>query len=234
MPPSVHESPPGADLAARRPFDVDDVVARLRLAGRPLLRAATFQPALEGVGTFFEQLVACMIPARTLEEVTLPAARRLFAQARAPAEMARLTPGELDELIGAAPSTNRRPCRMGDRARRRRAVGRRAAVQQRRAPVAPRRWPEVRQPHPRHRPRPAAIAVDVDGHRVANRRGNVETRTSEQTMAALQATLPRLYWLETNRLLVPFDKHICTGRLPHCSTCPLLEYCQQVGVVAHR
>ncbi|HXI17756.1 MAG TPA: endonuclease III, partial [Chloroflexota bacterium] len=29
-------------------------------------------------------------------------------------------------------------------------------------------------------------------------------------------------------------KHICTGTLPKCSTCTVLEYCQQVGVTKHR
>ena len=41
---------------------------------------------------------------------------------------------------------------------------------------------------------------------------------------------PREYWLEINRLLVPFDKHICTGTRPRCSVCPVLDMCLQVGV----
>jgi endonuclease-3 len=53
-------------------------------------------------------------------------------------------------------------------------------------------------------------------------------------MAALIAKLPRQYWVEINRLLVPFGKHICTGVRPKCSTCPVLEMCQQVGVDSHR
>ena len=39
---------------------------------------------------------------------------------------------------------------------------------------------------------------------------------------------------EINRLLVPFGKYICTGRLPKCSTCPVLAWCRQVGVTKHR
>jgi hypothetical protein len=31
-----------------------------------------------------------------------------------------------------------------------------------------------------------------------------------------------------------FGKHVCTGTRPKCSTCPLLEMCQQVGVTSHR
>ena len=78
------------------------------------------------------------------------------------------------------------------------------------------------------------ISVDVHVHRVANRWGVVHTTTPEKTMAALEAVLPRRYWVEINALLVPFGKHICTGVRPKCSTCPLLEMCQQVGVTTHR
>ena len=53
-------------------------------------------------------------------------------------------------------------------------------------------------------------------------------------MRALEEKLPRKYWIEINRLLVPVGKHICTGHLPKCSTCPGLAYCRQVGVTAHR
>ncbi|MER3404253.1 MAG: DNA lyase, partial [Chloroflexota bacterium] len=78
------------------------------------------------------------------------------------------------------------------------------------------------------------IAVDIHVHRVTNRWGYVQARTPEQTMAELERTLPRQYWLEINRLLVPFGKYICTGTLPRCSVCPVLEMCRQVGVTAHR
>jgi endonuclease-3 len=78
------------------------------------------------------------------------------------------------------------------------------------------------------------IGVDIHVHRVTNRWGVVSARSPEQTMLALEKILPKRYWVEINRLLVPFGKHICTGKLPKCSTCPVLEYCRQVGVTAHR
>jgi endonuclease-3 len=62
----------------------------------------------------------------------------------------------------------------------------------------------------------------------------VDTTSPEGTMRALEAKLPREYGVEINRLLVPFGKHICTGHLPKCSSCPVLAYCQQVGVTRHR
>jgi endonuclease-3 len=80
----------------------------------------------------------------------------------------------------------------------------------------------------------AVISVDILVHRVTNRWGYVRTPTPDATMQALQARLPRRYWVEINALLVPFGKHVCTGRLPKCSTCPVLTWCAQVGVRAHR
>jgi endonuclease-3 len=53
-------------------------------------------------------------------------------------------------------------------------------------------------------------------------------------MTALEAKLPRKYWIEINERLVPFGKHVCTGVRPRCSTCPVLEFCTQVGVTGTR
>jgi endonuclease-3 len=80
----------------------------------------------------------------------------------------------------------------------------------------------------------ARIGVDVHVHRVTSRWGYIGQATPERTMLALEEKLPERYWVEVNRLLVPFGKHVCTGRLPRCSTCPVLDMCRQVGVEAHR
>ena len=71
-------------------------------------------------------------------------------------------------------------------------------------------------------------------HRVVNRWGYVSARSPEATLAALEAQLPRDYWAELNQLLVPFGKYVCTPRAPHCSTCPVLAFCRQVGVTTSR
>lgn len=74
------------------------------------------------------------------------------------------------------------------------------------------------------------VSVDVHVHRVTNRWGYVADPTPEKTMTALEEIVPRRHRIEINRLLVPFGKHICTARRPYCSTCPVLEFCLQVGV----
>ena len=76
--------------------------------------------------------------------------------------------------------------------------------------------------------------MDIHVHRVTNRWGCVRAPSPERTMVELQARLPRRYWIELNGRLVPFGKHICTGRLPHCSTGPVLDMCRRVGVTSHR
>ena len=78
------------------------------------------------------------------------------------------------------------------------------------------------------------VAVDIHVHRVTNRWGYVHATTPEGTMAAVQESLPKKFWIELNSLLVPFGKHVCTGRAPKCSTCPVLDMCPQVGVMSHR
>ncbi len=76
----------------------------------------------------------------------------------------------------------------------------------------------------------SAIPVDIHVHRVANRWGYVATSTPDRTLAALQAKLPRQYWIEINERLVPFGKYVCTGPAPKCSKCPLISMCRQIGV----
>jgi endonuclease-3 len=78
------------------------------------------------------------------------------------------------------------------------------------------------------------IGVDIHVHRVTNRWGLVRAKTPESTMEALARVLPREYWVEINRLLVPFGKSVCTGTAPHCSRCPLADMCQKVGVTGHQ
>ncbi|MEW6055669.1 MAG: hypothetical protein AB1540_03570 [Bdellovibrionota bacterium] len=71
-------------------------------------------------------------------------------------------------------------------------------------------------------------------HRITNRWGYALTRSPVETMEALELKLPRRYWIDINRLLVPFGKNICTPRLPRCDQCPVLRACRQVGVATHR
>jgi len=76
----------------KRPFDIDEVMARIRstIAERGVADAAMFALASEGYTSLFELLVACVISIRTFDETMLVCARRLFARAGTPAAIAAL------------------------------------------------------------------------------------------------------------------------------------------------
>jgi endonuclease III len=220
---------------SKHPFDVDVAMARIGEAVRPFPKAALFELADEGFGSAFEILIACIISIRTRDETTLVCARRLFKLARAPEAMSRLSPARIDEAIGE--STFHEP-----KARQILEIARRI-VEDHGGDLPCEN--EVLISFPGVGPKcanlvlgiacgEARIGVDVHVDRVTNRWGYVAEKTPEKTMAALEAKLPKRYWVEINRLLVPFGKHVCTGVRPRCSTCPVLDMCRQVGVGAHR
>lgn len=78
------------------------------------------------------------------------------------------------------------------------------------------------------------ICVDTHVHRICNRWGYIQTKTPEQTEFALRDKLPQEYWLEINGLLVSMGQNLCTPQSPWCSKCPLIEYCNRVGVTRSR
>ncbi len=219
----------------KEPFDIDVVMARIAEAVQPYPKAAMFELAQEGYNSPFEQLIACIISIRTYDEVSLPTARALFARAKTPSAMLQLTVAAIDELIRASTFHERK------------------AEQIRQ--IAAQLVDEFAGELPCDRemllsfngvgPKCANLAlgiacgeplisVDVHVHRVTNRWGYVQSKTPETTMAALQEKLPQTFWVEINRLLVPFGKHICTGTRPKCSQCPVVRMCQQIGVTAPR
>jgi len=218
-----------------RPFDLDAVMVRIAEAVTPYPKAAMFELAEDGFNSPFEQLIACLISVRTRDETSLVAARRLFAVARTPAAMTDLTPRDIDALIPDVTFHERKAPQI-------RVIAERIVTEfDGELPCDG----EVMQSFAGIGPKCANLAlgvacgqslisVDIHVHRVTNRWGYVRTSTPERTMTALQDVLPERYWIEINALLVPFGKHICTGERPRCSTCPVLEMCQQVGVTTHR
>ena len=219
----------------KEPFDVPSAVRKLRKAVEPYPKAALFELVTEGFDSVFEVLVACIISIRTRDETTIPVARQLFSKARTPKAIASLDVDEIDELIGA--STFHR-----GKATQIQAIAKRTLTEfGGELPCDS----EALQTFQGVGPKcanlavgivcgEALIGVDVHVHRVTNRWGIVDAPSPGKTMVQLQEKLPKRYWVEINALLVPFGKHVCTAKLPKCSTCPLLSMCRQVGVTSHR
>lgn len=222
--------------AGKEPFDIEAALRRVADAVKHQRKAALFELAEEGYASPFEVLVACIISIRTRDETTVPVAKRLFAVARTPREVAALTHTRIDELIRDCTFHEAKAVQILQIARRCehefggqlpcdfdtltsfRGVGPKCANLTLGVACG----------------QATGIGVDIHVHRVTNRWGYVSASSPERTMARLHEKLPRKHWVRINALLVPFGKHVCTGVKPKCSTCPVLSMCRQVGVTEHR
>lgn len=223
------------NTAGKKPFDIHVVVRRIRKSVGEFADAAMHELFDKGYTSLFEQLVACIISIRTRDEVSLPVSIELLDAARTPAAMVKLGPKGIDNLIRASSFHEGKAYQIHEIAKRTvsefggklpcdfevltsfKGVGPKCANLA--LGIACKQ---------------ARISVDVHVFRVTKRWGIHTAKTPELTVAALEDVLPEQYWIEINRLLVPFGKHVCTGVRPKCSTCPVLEYCRQVGVTDHR
>ncbi len=225
---------PATKRLKKKPFDIEEAIPLLREAVAPYPKAALFELAGEGYTSVFEILVACIISIRTRDETTLPVSRRLFAAAPKPADIAALSVKEIERLI--YPSTFHDVKAGTIRTIARETVEKHDGV----LPCDADELMKFKGVGPKCANLAVGITcgqmltgVDIHVHRVTNRWGYVSAKTPEKTMDALHEKLPQHLRVEINALLVPFGKHICTGDRPKCSSCPLLEMCQQVGVTRH-
>ena len=179
----------------------------------------------------FKVLIATILSARTKDEVTAAAARRLFARAGTVDELADLTIEELEGLIhpvgffrNKAKYLHQLPTVLTenfggvvpqdiDALLTLPGVGRKTAN----LVVA------VAYGKP-------AICVDTHVHRIMNIWGVVETATPLQTEMALRQILPERYWISINSTLVAFGQKTCTPLRPHCDRCVVASWCPKIGV----
>jgi endonuclease III len=216
-------------------MDVDVMLARVEAAVAPYPKAALFELADEGYTSVFQQLVACLISTRTRDELTIPSALALFREAPTADAVTRMTAEEIDECIFGCAFHMTKAMQIH-------------AI----ADVAVERFGgdlpcdfDVLTSLAGIGPKCAGLAlgvacgaarigVDVHVHRITNRWGYVATSTPAETLGVLERVLPREHWVRINRVLVPFGKHICTAIGPRCSTCPVADTCQRVGVTSSR
>jgi len=169
-----------------------------------------------------------------LEDVTLAASRRLFAQASAPAAMRGLSSSEIEKLITPALYARTKAQWIAAIVKTLDADGDKVpdTIEALEAlPGVGRKTANLVLTTGFNK---LGICVDTHVHRVVNRWGYIRTRTPDETEMALRAKLPQNYWKVINTYLVPFGKHHCQPVSPKCSTCPLIAYCDQVGVTTRR
>lgn len=216
-------------------FPVTAVLDAIEPAIAAFPQATMHELAGDGFRSLFQQVIACLISIRTFEEVTMPICRALFAVAPNPVDVVALGEEGILQIIRRSTFPDRKagqilaiarqtveefggeiPCD-ADVVRGFNGIGIKCT--------------NLALGIACHAP---LVCVDVHVHRIANRWGYVTTRTPEQTTAALDDVMPDDQKVRINRLLVPFGKHFCTAARPHCSTCPVLSDCAQVGVTSSR
>lgn len=71
-----------------------------------------------------------------------------------------------------------------------------------------------------------AIPVDIHVHRISNRLGIVDTKTPQETEAALTDMVPVHYWTRINETFVTYGQSVCKPVSPMCGECQLSDICK--------
>lgn len=180
----------------------------------------------------FQVLIATLLSARTQDATTLAASTRLFAVARTPRTMARLSVRRIERLIypvsfyrhkakhvratcgilvsrfgGRVPTTMEELLTLPG-------VGRKTANL-----VLILAFKSLKN-----------ICVDTHVHRISNRLGWVRTNTPDETEQALYRGTASRWWPYINLYLVTWGQNVCRPVYPRCGACAIEPYCPQVGV----
>lgn len=206
---------------------------------RALARAITGLelPAVEKIAESraedpFQVLIATVLSARTQDATTYAASERLFAKARTPKTMGRLTVKQIERLIypvsfyrykarylkatcakllsefrGRIPKTMDELLTLPGVGRKTANLVLILAYQSR-----------------------ANICVDTHVHRIANRLGWVKTKTPEETEQALYKATESRWWPYINLYLVTWGQNVCRPMYPRCPACAIRDLCPRVGV----
>jgi len=79
-----------------------------------------------------------------------------------------------------------------------------------------------------------AICVDTHVHRIMNIWGFVNTKNPEATEKVLRKILPVKYWKKVNSILVTFGQERCKPMGPQCDCCLFEQNCPKNGVTPRR
>jgi endonuclease III len=183
----------------------------------------------------FQVLIACILSLRTQDTTTGPAAARLFALARTPADLLRVPVRRIQRAIYPV-GFYRTKAKVIHRISRELLARFEGQVPDDleallSLPGVGRKTANLVVTMGFGKP---GICVDTHVHRISNRLGWVRTKAPDETEMVLRAQLPRRYWIELNDLLVSFGQNVCTPLSPRCSACPVQTLCRRVGVTTSR
>jgi endonuclease III len=179
----------------------------------------------------FKVLVTTILSARTRDETTTSAARRLFSFVKNMKDLAALPQKRLEKLIfpvGFFRTKSRMLKQLpGALARLYNGTVPDTVDELVKLPGVGRKTANLVIAVAFHKP---AICVDVHVHRICNRLGYVKTKTPFETEMRLREILPENLWLTINSYLVSFGQHTCIPVNPRCDRCPIVRWCGRIEV----
>jgi len=206
---------------------LDDEVREYQVPVVDLVAAQTKDP--------FKVLVATILSARTKDEVTTAACRRLFKRVNTPEDLESIPLDELEKLIypvgfyrNKAKHLAQLPGALKEQFNSRIPDDVESLVH---LPGVGRKTANLVVVIAFGKP---AVCVDTHVHRIMNIWGYVQTATPLETEMALRKKLPEKYWLRVNSILVAFGQGTCKPVRPHCDRCVLLDICPQIGVTPRK
>lgn len=201
----------------------------------PKWKAPVIQLVAKTSAGVFELLMGTVLSARTKDEVTALACKRLFAAAKTPEDILELSVPELEKIIYPVGFYKTKAVRLGEISR--------ILVDEFESQVPDSLEGLLSLPGVGRKTANLvlasgfgipAICVDIHVHRISNRFKLVATKTPEQTEFALMEKIPRSSWSKINELIVAFGQTICKPTKPRCEICPVeccpSRLCPQTGV----
>lgn len=156
----------------------------------------------------YKTLVSTLLSARTKDEVTLEASKRLFSRAPDLKSLGQLDQLEIRNLIYPVGFYRTKAKHLKTLAK---TIDRVPKTREElmKLPGVGRKTANLVLNRAFHIP---AIAVDTHVHRISNLLGWVHTKTPEQTERELIKVLPKKYWPNTNRLFVSIGRRFTSKK----------------------
>jgi len=209
------------------PIDIDTILAILsdytKTIHTPIIDLVAIQTADP-----FKILIGTLLSARTKDETTSKVLAKLFTHIDTPADLAKLTTQQIQDLIYPVGFYHTKAKHLKDLARiliekydskvpdniedllTLSGVGRKTANL---VLILAFDTP--------------AMCVDTHVHRISNRLGLIKTRTPAESEIILRKTLDIKHWKTYNSILVAFGQNLCRPINPKCHICPIAHLCKK-------
>jgi len=179
----------------------------------------------------FKVLVTTVLSARTKDQTTAEAAKRLFSRVGCAGDLEKLSNAQIERLIYPVGFYRDKARHLGQLP---------SVLRERFGGVIPQTVEELTELPGVGRKTAnlvvavafdkPAVCVDIHVHRIFNRLGYLATKTPFATEMELRQHLPVKYWTTFNSYFVSFGQNLCKPVNPQCDICPIMRHCARIGV----